>query len=141
MTTLAPPPIPAAGAEESERDRVALFALTPAPPALEVVATLAPQPILLRQPLKPEDIRALAGSQLAAAQSPVPPKLAQPSDLEGEPGRGRRERKAGPAVIVVALAQHSATPASQENSNVKEVRIERRAPRYFTDYRGAIFYM
>ncbi len=141
VPTLEPQPIPAAGENESERNRVTLFALAPALSAVEVVATLEPQPILLRQPLEPEDIRTLAGSQFAAAQSPVQPKLAQASDLEGEPGRGRRERKAGPAVIVVALAQHSATPAPQEDSNVREVRIERRAPRYFTDYRGAMFYM
>ncbi|MBI5911291.1 MAG: filamentous hemagglutinin N-terminal domain-containing protein [Betaproteobacteria bacterium] len=141
VATLEPQPIPAAGENESERNRVALFALAPALPAVEIVATLEPQPILLRQPLEPEDIRTLVGSQLAAAQSPVQPRLAQASDLEGEHGRGRGERKAGPAVIVVALAQHSATPAPQEDSNVKEVRIERRAPRYFTDYRGALFFM
>ncbi len=141
VATLEPQPIPAAGENESERDRVALFALAPVLPAVEVVATVEPQPILLRQPLEPEDIRTLADSRPAAAQAPVQPKLAQAAGLEGEHGGGSGERKAGPAVIVVVLAQHSATPAPRGDSNVKEVRIERRAPRYFTDYRGAMFFM
>ncbi len=141
VATLEPQPIAAAGENESERKRVTLLALVPALPAAEIVATLEPQPILLRQLLEPEDIRTLAGSQLAAAQSPVQPRLAQGSGLGGDAGQGRKERKAAPAVIVVALAQHGATPASREDSNVKEVRIERRVPRYFTDYRGAMFFM
>ncbi len=141
VATLEPQPISAAGENESERDRVALFALAPVLPAVEVVATVEPQPILLRQPLEPEDIRTLADSRPAAAQAPVQPKLAQAAGLEGEHGGGSGERKAGPAVIVVVLAQHSATPAPRGDSNVKEVRIERRAPRYFTDYRGAMFFM
>ena len=67
--------------------------------------------------------------------------LAQAPGLESDRGQGRHERKFATTAIVVALAQHSAAPASPEDSNVKEVRIERRAPRYFTDYRGAIFHM
>lgn len=125
VATLEPQPIPAAGENEAERNHVTPVALAPAPPAVEVVATLEPQPILLRQSTEPEDIRMLA---------PGP-------DLGGDRGSGGKERKAAPAVIVVALAQHSARPVPEENSNVKEVRVERRAPRYFTDHRGAMFFM
>jgi hypothetical protein len=119
VATLEPQPIPVAAESEPERNVAALLAFTPAPPAVEVVATLEPQPILVHQALEPEDIRTLA-RQLAVAQP-----LAQ----------------SAPAVIVVAMAQQSATPAREEASNVKEVRIERRAPRFFTDYRGAVFHM
>lgn len=125
VATLEPQPIPAAGENEAERNRVTVFALAPARPAVEVVATLEPQPILLRQSAEPEDIR----------------MLAQGPDLGGDRGPGGKESKAAPAVIVVALAQHSARPVPEENSNVKEVRVERRAPRYFTDHRGAMFFM
>jgi filamentous hemagglutinin family protein len=138
---LATLPVAAAPESESERNNATLLALAPILPAAEVVATQEPQPILLRPPLEPEDIRTLAGSQLAAVQSPAPPKLAQASGADGDAVQGRKERRAAPAVTVVALAKHSATPAPQEDSNVKEVRIERRAPRYFTDYRGAMFFM
>jgi len=45
-------------------------------------------------------------------------------------------------VTVVALSQHhSAVAVPAEDSQPKEIRIERRAPRYFTDYRGAMFFM
>lgn len=125
VATLEPQPIPAAGENEAERNHVTLVALAPARPAVEVVATLEPQPILLRQSPEPEDIR----------------MLAQGPDLGGDRGQGGKERKAAAAVIVVALAQHSARPVPEENSNVKEVRVERRAPRYFTDHRGAMFFM
>jgi hypothetical protein len=138
VATLEPQPIPVA--LESESDRAMLLALAPAPPAIDVVATLEPQPILIRQPLEPEDIRTLA-IQLASAQPPAQPKPAPVAGLENDPGQRRHEPRFAPTVIVVALAQHGATPAPQEDSQVKEVRIERRAPRYFTDYRGAMFFM
>jgi filamentous hemagglutinin family protein len=138
VATLEPQPIPVA--LENESDRAMLLALAPAPPAVEVVATLEPQPILIRQPLEPEDIRTLA-IQLASAQPPAQPKPAPVAGLENDPGQRRHEPRFAPTVIVVALAQHGATPAPQEDSQVKEVRIERRAPRYFTDYRGAMFFM
>jgi filamentous hemagglutinin family protein len=141
VATLEPQLIPAAGENESERNRGTLLALAPAPPVVEVAATLEPQLILMRVPREPEAIRTLADSQLAAVQSPEQPKLAQASGSDGDAGQGRKERNAAPAVIVVALAQQAATPAPQEVSKVKEVRIERRAPRYFTDYRGAMFFM
>jgi hypothetical protein len=136
VATLEPQPIAAAGENESERNRVVLLALAPALPVAEVVATLEPQPVLLRQPLEPEDIRTLA-----AVQPPAQPKLAQAPIQERDPEPGRRARSAAPAVIVVALAQHNAVPVTQDDSGAKEIRIERRAPRYFTDYRGALFFM
>jgi filamentous hemagglutinin family protein len=85
-----------------------------APPAPE------PQPIPVRQPPEP-DLSLVAG-------------------LEMDPAQGRYTRRSAPAAIVVALAQQ-ATPASSDNSKVKEIVIERHAPRFFTDYRGAIFHM
>jgi len=139
VVTLEPQPIPAAGENESERNRVAMLALAPTPPAAEVVATIEPQPVLLHLSPEPEDIRTLAFSPPVAA--PVQAKLAQAPGPENNSGQVRKGRNSAPAVMVVALAQDSAAPAAKEDSNVKEVRIERRAPRYFTDYRGAMFFM
>lgn len=140
VATLEPQAIPVAVESESERNAAMLLTLVPALPAAEIVATLEPQPILVRQAQEPEDMRTLA-SQLAAAQSRAQPALAQVAQPELDPAPSRDKPQSAPTVIVVALAQQGAAPAPREDSNVKEVRIERRAPRYFTDYRGAMFFM
>jgi filamentous hemagglutinin family protein len=140
VATLEPQPIPAALVSEPERSGTMLLALAPASPTAEVVATLEPQPILLRQAQEPEDLRTLA-SQLAAAQPPAQTKPVQVAHADVDLAHGRHEAQAAPTVIVVALAQHGAAPGPREDSKVKEVRIERRAPRYCTDYRGAMFFM
>ncbi len=140
VATLEPQPIPAALVNEPERGDTLLLALAPAASTAEVVATLEPQPILLRQAQEPEYLRTLA-SQLAAVQPPAQALQVQIAHADVDPAHGRHETQAAPTVIVVAMAQHGAAPAPQEDSKVKEVRIERRAPRYFTDYRGAMFFM
>jgi filamentous hemagglutinin family protein len=140
VATLEPQPIPVAIESEAERNSATLLAFAAVLPAAEVVATLEPQPILLRQAQEPEDLRTLA-SQLAAVQPPAQTMQVQVAHADVDPAHGRHETQAAPTVIVVALAQHGATPAPQEDSKVNEVRIERRAPRYFTDYRGAMFFM
>ena len=141
VATLEPQPIAAAGDNEPERSRVTLLALAPVLPAAEQVAALEPQPILLRQPLEPEDIGSLAANRPVDVPLPLESRFAQAPEQPGDGGEGRYERRPAAAVIVVALAQHSAAPVPREDANVKEVRIERRAPRYFTDYRGAMFFM
>ncbi len=133
LATLEPQPIAAAGENETERNRVTLLAFAPVVPAIELVATLEPQPIAAAGENEPERNRVTL-----LALAPVQPEPSQTAGLESY---RERVRKSAPAVIVVAMAQHSATPASREESSVKEVRIERRAPRYFTDYRGALFFM
>jgi hypothetical protein len=140
VATLEPQPVPVAFESESERNGVPLLARTAVPVRAEVMATLEPQPILARQVSEPEDVRMLAG-QVPALAALAPPERAQVAALESDPGRGRRQRRAGETVIVVARAQQSGMPAAEEGSDLKEVRIERRAPRYFTDYRGGIFFM
>jgi filamentous hemagglutinin family protein len=136
LATLEPQPIAVAAPSEPDREPALLPALAP-PAAPQVVATLEPQPVPVREAQEPGELRALA-RRLAAAQ---PVAQSQPVQLQAAAARHHHEPRPAPAVTVVALAQHSAAPASAEGSRAKEVRIERHAPRYFTDYRGAMFFM
>jgi len=49
--------------------------------------------------------------------------------------------RTAPEVVVVAMTQQVEGAAPEAAHKVKEIRIERRIPRYFTDYRGAMFFM
>lgn len=139
--TLEPQPIPAAIAIEQESRRALPAALADARALAAVVATLEPLPIPVRAGPESGELRSLA-RELAAAPQPLqsaPVQVAQlPTTAE------RHEVHAPlpePAVIVVALSQHAAAPAPAAHAEVKEIHIERKAPRYFTDYRGAMFFM
>jgi len=135
FATLEPKPI-AAIATERERGSILPAALAQAGPTLAVVATLEPQPIEPRAARESGELFALA-RELAAAPRPV-----QTAQLPAEPLRHAvHVPPPAPTVIVVALSQHPAAPAPAAETEIKEVRIERRAPRYFTDYRGAMFFM
>ena len=126
-------PIAVASAAQSEN--AAVLALAAAEPPAEMVAVSAAVPIAIASAARPENAAVLA---LAAAEPPaelVATPLPAPIQVARVPLRS------GPTLIVVALAQHGAAPPPQEESRVKEVRVERRAPRYFTDYRGALFFM
>jgi hypothetical protein len=86
---------------------------------------------------EPGELRLLA-RELAAVSPPAQPvQLAQ---LHGDGAQAGRQLQPANAVVVVALAQHGAAPAAAQ-AKAKEVLIERHAPRYFTDYRGAMFFM
>ncbi len=130
IATLEPQPIAVAPESEPERLGAMLFEYLAARPVVEVVATLEPQPVLLRQTIETDDVPMLA-ERIALA----------PGSASSEPAPRRAERRPGAAVIVVARAQQSGMPAAEEGSSVKEMRIERRAPRYFQDYRGGVFFM
>ena len=110
----------------------------PQPVVAEQAATLEPQSVAVRQTAEPDDVRTLAAQ---AMPSMAPPERLQVAAAETDTGQVRRERSAGAAVIVVARAQQSGMLAVEEGSNVKELRIERSAPRYFRDYRGGVFFM
>ena len=136
--TLEPQPIAVAVAREPERAGMIQIALAPPAPSTAMVATLEPQPIpaaLAREPAN----RQLLAAQLALATPSVQAQPAQASPQDTETAGA--ETPPAPTVIVVAMAQHRAAPVSQDEVEVKEIRIERRAPRYFTDYRGAMFFM
>ena len=139
LATLEPQPIAVIGESEQERNSATLLALTPVAPVRELVATLEPQPVLVRRIFEPEEVQSLAS--LPVARQALT-QLAAADAAEVESAQLRNARKAaGPVMVVAALAQPGAAVASHEDASVKEIRIERRAPRFFTDYRGAIFHM
>ena len=138
VATLEPQPVYAAFEGEMERNGVPIFARAAPVGAAEVLATLEPQSVAVRQTAEPDDVRTLAAQ---AMPSVAPPERLQVAAAETDTGQVRRERRAGAAVIVVARAQQSGMLAAEEGSSVKELRIERRAPRYFQDYRGGVFFM
>ena len=120
VATLEPQPIALRAESEHERNGATLLALAPTPPVVEAAAKPQAQPIATRQASEP-DFSLIAG-------------------LEVDPAQGRYMRRSAPHAIVVALAPQTASGASG-NSNAKEIRVERPAPRFFTDHRGAIFHM
>ncbi len=136
--TLEPQPIATSIAGEHEPVRGLLTAIADAAPVL-AAATLEPQPIAARAAHESVDLRALA-REFADALEPALSRPVQVARLRAEAAPHEVSApQPAPTVIVVALSQHAAAPA--EHTEVKEVRIERRAPRYFTDYRGAMFFM
>ena len=138
VATLEPQPVYAAFESEMERNGVPIFARAALVSAPEVLATLEPQSVAVRQTAEPDDVRTLAAQTMPTM---APPERLQLAAAETDTGQVRRERRAGAAVIVVARAQQSGMLAVEEGSNVKELRIERSAPRYFRDYRGGVFFM
>ena len=130
VAILAPRPFAPVAKHEPEHDAEFRLALAPAAPPAELVATLAPQPMLALAPAEPP-------AEMVAS-------LAHRTDaviVEIGPERGRDQVRRAPAITVVAFADARAHPVAQQESQTREIRIERRAPRYFTDYRGAMFFM
>ena len=133
------------------------LAFAPAEPPAEMVATRSAQPTTLAYaPAEPPAEMAAMRSEkpitLAFASAEIPAEAVAVrashtvgagggSEARAESANVRRALRSAPAVIVVAMAQHGVAPASAQDAPVKEVLIERRAPRYFTDYRGAVFFM
>jgi hypothetical protein len=111
------------------------LAFASAEPPAEIAALRSPQPTTL----------ALASAEPPAETAAVPASRAiragNGSAAQAESATAREAPRSAPTVIVVALAQHTVAAATQQDAPVKEVLIERRAPRYFTDYRGALFFM
>ena len=138
LANLEAQPIPVAMDAESVPERTTLLALAP-----DVLANLEAQPIPVALDAEPP-----AGRTTQVAMAPIQ-AIAEPQELEqvaqetqvrAEPAR-MEARNAAPAAVVLALAQHAESPARAEHAEIKELRIERRAPRYFTDFRGAMFFM
>lgn len=134
----APASVPVAVAAPRERgvDHGLLLALAPAAPAAAVVATLEPQPVAQREAAEPSELRLLARELTSAPPAPAQPM--QVAQLHSDEAQGERQPQPASAVVAVALSQHA--PAAAQ-SKAKEVLIERHAPHYFTDYRGALFFM
>ena len=134
-----------------------VLAFSAAEPPAEMVATRSPQPTMLafasaEPPAEMTAMRRAQPTALAFAAAEPPAEMVatevsradyagEGSRLKAESANLRRALRSAPAVIVVALAQHAGGAAPQQDAPVKEVLIERRAPRYFTDYRGAVFFM
>jgi filamentous hemagglutinin family protein len=136
-----------------------LLAYASAEPPAEMTAARSPQPVELAfasaeppaelvasLPLPAStDMLALASAEPPAETAAVAVSRAiragDGSAAQAESATAREAPRSAPTVIVVALAQHSVAHAPQQESPAKEVLIERRAPRYFTDYRGALFFM
>ena len=128
-----------------------------AEPPAEMTAVRSPQPLALafvavEPPVEMAATRSLQPTTLAYAPAEPPAEaVAAPAsrairgangrDAEAAFPRTRQTPRSSPAIIVVALAQHAAAPAPHDDAPAKEVLIERRAPRYFTDFRGAMFFM
>jgi len=133
-------PVTLAVASAAPADSAPVLVYAAAEPPADRVATRISQPVTLAvASAAPADSAPVL--VYAAAEPPVQSTHVQLAQREAESLPIRHAPRSAPAIVVVALAQHSAAPASQEESRVKEVRIERRAPRYFTDYRGAMFFM
>ena len=133
-------PVAVAAASTPQTDSTPLLVFASVEPPGEMVATRNPQPVAAAVVSAPQT----DGPTLLTMASVEPPAQAwqvQSAQQEAEPATGRQVQRSAPRAVVVALAQHSARPAPQEDSNAKELRIERRAPRYFTDHRGAMFFM
>jgi filamentous hemagglutinin family protein len=138
-----PQPIAPAAEGEQQPGGAKLKTVAAALPAAEPVATLEPQPIAVAAESAREGATLLA---LASAE-PASPALSQPEPdlslaggLEVDPAQGRYTRRSAPPVVVMAMA-HPPAPASSDDSKTREIRVERQAPRYFTDHRGAMFFM
>ena len=128
------PQLTLADASAVQTDSALVRAYPPVEPPAAMVATRTPLPAAI----------AAAGAApaqnaplLALAAAEPPARLVQ---QDTEPAARHPALRSAPVVVVVALAQQHTASAPQE-STVKELRIERRAPRYFTDYRGALFFM
>ena len=133
-------PVAVAAARAPQTDSAPLLVFASVEPPADMVATRNPQPVAVAVVSAPhtDSPTRLA---MAAVEPPAQAWQAQLAQQEAEPATGRQVQRSAPMAVVVALAQHSARPAPQEDSNAKELRIERRAPRYFTDHRGAMFFM
>jgi len=140
VATPASQPVMVAVASAAQPDSAPLLAYVAVEPPAESVATRNP-------PLAAVAAQSLAQSDsapalvFAAVEPPAEFAPARPAQKEAESAPGRLAPSSSPTVVVVALAQHTLAAAPREEAAVKEVRIERRAPRYFTDYRGAMFFM
>jgi len=133
-------PVAVAAARAPQTDSAPLLVFASVEPPADMVATRNPQPVAVAVVSAPHtDSPTLLA--MAAVEPPAQAWQAQLAQQEAEPATGRQVQRSAPMAVVVALAQHSARPAPQEDSNAKELRIERRAPRYFTDHRGAMFFM
>ena len=133
------------------------LAFASAEPPAEMTAVRSPQPVALafvaaEPPADMAATRSLQPTTLAFAPAEPPAvavaapasraiRVADGSDAEAASPRIRQTPRSSPAIIVVALAQHTVASAPHEDAPAKEVLIERRAPRYFTDFRGAMFFM
>lgn len=135
------------------------LALASAEPPAEMAAVRNPQPIALASAPAEPPAELLASQSLRAVSSALAPASAEApaetvaaraspalrdgdaNEAEAEVATELKRPRSAPAVTVVALAQHAVVHAPQQSIQLKEVLIERRAPRYFTDYRGAMFFM
>ncbi|MCC6657136.1 MAG: filamentous hemagglutinin N-terminal domain-containing protein, partial [Rhodocyclaceae bacterium] len=157
MANLEAQPISVAPEAEPIREPTSLLALASAEPPAEMAATRSPQSTMLafasaEPPAEMAAVRSPQPIALAFASAEPPAvavaapasraiRVADGSDAEATSPRTSQTPRPSPAVMVVALAQHSVASAPHEDAPAKEVRIERRAPRYFTDFRGAMFFM
>ncbi|MBE0613835.1 MAG: filamentous hemagglutinin N-terminal domain-containing protein [Burkholderiales bacterium] len=133
------------------------LAFAPAEPPAEMSAARSPQPLALafasaEPPAERAATRSPQSATLAFAPAEPPAEavaapasrailVANGGDAEAASPGVHGSPQSSPAVIVVALAQHTVASAPHEDAPAREVLIERRAPRYFTDFRGAMFFM
>ena len=84
------------------------------------------------------------GTCECGAHPPAPPRDREVAPYAGEPGDLSPYAKFAAPYDLNYIHPNIYSGAGRdvpEPKDVKEVRIERRAPRYFTDYRGAMFFM
>ena len=139
----AKPESPAASIAEasgSQGDSTPLLAYVSVEPPAETIATRKSRRVTLAAASEAQADSAPV-LVLAAAEPPMSSVQKQPAQGEFDAAQVPPEAQPAATVIVVAQAQTRAAAAPQEESGAKEQRIERRAPRYFTDYRGALFFM
>ena len=130
---------PAVNAATSSDGPILVAALKSKPSVLPREIEIGASAQRVPAPVIAQAAPAPAAAHVAIGASETQPERMQVALARTDAGSVRPERKA--AVIVVARAQQSGLPAAEEGSNVTELRIERRAPRFFQDYRGGFFYM
>lgn len=138
LSAATPQPQAIASATPGEAHGAALRAPAPAAPAAVAAATPEPQPVVQREAAEPGEPHRLA-RELASAQ-PAQTQPVQLAPLQEDGARGGRQLQPANPVVAVALAPQVALPVAAQ-PKAKEVLIVRHAPRYFTDYRGAMFFM
>jgi filamentous hemagglutinin family protein len=133
-------PVVLAAGSAAQTDSAPVLAYAAIEPPAEMVATrkLTLITVVAASEPQPDSAAVLA---LAPAEPPAQSMRVQRAQRELDAAQVRPEARPAPTVIVVAQAQTSASPVLQEKAGAKQLRIERRAPRYFTDYRGAMFFM
>ena len=136
LSAATPQPQAKANAIPDEAHGATLRAPAPAAPA--AVAAATPQPVVQRKAAAPGEPHWRA-RELASAQ-PAQTQAVQLAPLQGDGAQGGRQLQPANPVVAIALAPPVALPVAAQ-PKAKEVLIVRHAPRYFTDYRGAMFFM